>query len=105
MHARCGAEFPGAHLCHAAEYQRANPTISPPTSGAWIDASGFALRGEAELDTTIASANAGRWTARSIYENCTNWVDANATLAGTTVKPGLTTSSSCATARPLACCE
>lgn len=105
MHARCGAEFPRAHLCHAAEYQRANPTIPPPTSGAWIDASGFALRDQGSLDTSTASANAGRWTARAIYENCTNWMDASSQLAGTTVKPGLTTSASCATARPLACCE
>lgn len=105
MHARCGAEFPGAHLCHAAEYQRATPTVSPPANGAWIDASGFALRDEAALDTSTASANAGRWTGRAIYENCTNWVDASSALAGTTVKPGLVSSSSCATARPLACCD
>lgn len=105
MHARCGAEFPGAHLCHAAEYERATPMTTPPVNGAWLDASGFALRGEVSLDTSTASANAGRWTGRSIYDNCTNWIDASSSLAGTSVKPGLVTSSSCATARPLACCE
>lgn len=104
MHARCGAEFAGAHLCHVAEYQRATPTIAPPAGGAWIDASGFALRDDAELDTSTASATAGRWTGRAIYENCTNWIDANATLAGMTVQPGLASSASCAIARPLACC-
>jgi len=104
MHARCSTEFPGAHLCHAAEYQRASPATSPPASGAWIDASGFALRDGAVVESSVASANAGRWTGRAIYENCTNWVDADSSLAGYTVKPGLVSSASCANPRPLACC-
>ncbi len=105
MHGRCAAELSGSHLCHAAEYARATPVISPPASGAWIDASGFALREGGTRESSVASANAGRWTGRSIYDNCTNWVDASATLSGTVVAPGLTSSASCATARPLACCE
>jgi hypothetical protein len=105
MHARCANELPGAHLCHVAEYHRATPTTSPPTSGAWIDGSGFALRDGGEIDSSVAAVNAGRWTGRSIYDNCTNWMDANATLSGTTIAPGLTFYSSCATARPLACCD
>ena len=41
MHFACGSQFPGSHLCHAAEYSRAASTLSPPSGGAWIDYSGY----------------------------------------------------------------
>jgi hypothetical protein len=105
MHARCGSEFPGAHLCHIAEYQRAASTITPPATGAWADTSGFATPMGGEVETRVASASVGRWTGRSTYDNCENWTDAHASLAGLTIRPGMVYSSACAVARPLACCE
>ena len=105
MHARCGAEFPGAHLCHVAEYERAASTVSPPPAGAWIDASGFATPSGGEIETRVAAPGLGRWTGRHPYDNCENWTSAAGASAGFTVKPGLVTSNSCATVRPLACCE
>ena len=105
MHARCGAEFAGAHLCHAAEYGRAASTVSPPLAGAWIDPSGFATPSGGKVETRVAAPGLGRWTGRSGYDNCENWTTSAGASAGFTVKPGLVTSSSCATARPLACCE
>jgi hypothetical protein len=108
MHARCGVEFAGAHLCHVAEYERAAPTISPPTTGAWLDASGYASPSGGTIESRAASPNAGRWAGRSVYDNCANWTDAGTSpgfpSAGFTVRPGLVTSMSCAVARSLACC-
>ena len=104
MHARCGVEFTGAHLCHVAEYARATPASVPPATGAWLDASGFATPSGGDIETRVASSNAGRWAGRSAYDNCESWTAAAGTAAGFTVRPGLVTSMSCAVARPLACC-
>jgi hypothetical protein len=104
MHARCTAEFSGAHLCHAVEYERAASSIAPPAAGAWIDASGFASPSGGTVSTAVASPNAGRWAGRAIYDNCENWTTAASSDAGFTVRPGLVTGASCAVARPLACC-
>ena len=105
MHARCATEFVGAHLCHAAEYERATSVSAPPAGGAWIDASGYASPSGGTLETRVAAPGVGRWTGRSYYDNCENWTTNAAASAGFVVRPALTTSSSCATARPLACCE
>src|SRR5690606_36450919 len=39
MHAACGAQFPGAHMCHAAEYIRCASASPIPAAGAWLDPS------------------------------------------------------------------
>ena len=66
MHQRCGQAFAGSHLCHVAEYERATPTITPPATGAWLDASGFATPEGGVLETRLAAVNVGRWTARAV---------------------------------------
>ena len=108
MHASCGAEFPGSHLCHVAEYERATPTTTPPAGGAWLDASGFATAAGAPTETSLAARDLGRWTGRAALGsgiNCQNWTDADPTLDGLAVEPGGAFTRTCATPRPLACCE
>lgn len=109
MHRRCGQEFPGSHLCHIAEYNRATPTVAPPASGAWIDTSGYPTPSGGSADITAAARNFGRVTAKADYDNCDNWtataIPGAYTLEGLAVAPVHAYSVSCATARPLACCE
>jgi hypothetical protein len=105
MHARCAAEFAGAHMCHAVEYQRSAPTITPPVAGAWVDPSGFATPTGGVLETRVASSNAGRWAGWNYYYNCENWTSDLADDGGTTARPGQTGGGACNVARQLACCE
>jgi hypothetical protein len=109
MNFLCGQEFAGSHLCHIAEYNRATPTTTPPASGAWVDASGFATPSGGTEENALAAKNLGRFTAKADYENCDNWtataIPGSYTLQGLAVAPVHAYSMSCATARPLACCE
>lgn len=106
MHQRCGAQFAGSHMCFHAEYERANPTVSPPASGAWLDISGY-VRGGALVDTTIANRTAGRFTATSDW-NCRGWFSLTSGTSGTfgaAIKPSGLEAVSCASALPIACCD
>ena len=107
MHARCGQELPGSHLCHIAEYERATPHVTPPSSGAWIDNSGFATPSGGVVETALAASRLGRYTGKNDYENCDNWtatIAGGIGLEGLAVAPVHAYSMSCAAARPLACC-
>jgi hypothetical protein len=82
MHALCGTAFPGSHMCHAAEFMRANPTSLPPAgASAWMDDSG----GVQELSpgsfygNTMSGgavpglAEFGRYTGSNASSHCGNW--------------------------------
>jgi hypothetical protein len=98
MHARCAQEFTGSHLCHHAEYQRATPTVSPPASGAWIDSSSF--NSAAENDGAMPTS--GRSTSPT--GACSSWTSGNVNALGIMMTPANSTTGSCGTPRPLACC-
>ena len=66
MHAKCAAEFPGSHLCHAAEYVLSDSATTVPSIGAWIDAS---------TNTSANAENSGLpGSGRYLYGySCTTW--------------------------------
>ena len=103
MHAACGREFPSSHLCHVAEYSRATPTIAPPATGAWLDASGIVGPSGVALVDEVASSRVGRATQAG--ESCDNWTTSDASVVGLTTRPGGAFEAACSLARPLACCE
>ncbi len=109
MHALCGAQFAGSHLCHTAEYYRTQTATAPPSTGAWIDGSGYARNaGETERVTDVASLHMGRYTSKDDDANCDNW--SSTTSLGqptqgeivTTAGPG---SAPCTSTHALACCQ
>jgi hypothetical protein len=103
MHAACGREFAGSHLCHAAEYDRATSPITPPATGAWLDASGFPAPSGSGLVDNVAGSRIGRVAAYG--ESCDNWTSGDAGHVGLAVEPGGSTEIACSLVRPLACCE
>jgi hypothetical protein len=106
MHARCGAEFPGSHLCHISEYARAAPTTVPPTSGAWLDYSAHSTNlGQMSPNTTMATVDNARYLYNNIGATCSSWTSSSNTGQGLTVVPNGTSSAWCNTTLPLACCE
>ena len=98
MHRACAAEFAGSHLCHLAEYWRANPTTSPPAGGAWIDHSSF--------NDITEDMGAMPRSGRSAYPSsaCTAWTNASSVDNALTITPTGDQSQACSVARPLACC-
>jgi hypothetical protein len=109
MHALCGAQFAGSHMCHASEYGRATPATTPPTGGAWIDASGFVRNaGDTQAVTEIATGHMGRYIGQLDSLNCENWSAAtsggSATFGGVITSTGIT-SVACTTSHPVSCCQ
>lgn len=98
MHRACASEFSGSHLCHLAEYWRANPTTTPPAGGAWLDYSSF--------NDITEDMGAMPRSGRSTYPSsaCTAWTNASAVDNALTITPGGDQSQACSVARPLACC-
>jgi hypothetical protein len=98
MHALCKANYPGSHLCHAAEYVRADSSASIPASGAWLDLSSDINGGGALYG---ASPLFGRYTSGA----CTNWTSTASGISGYLVaSDGSIASAPCNTVRPAACC-
>jgi hypothetical protein len=98
MHALCDANFSGAHLCHVAEYLRADSGAAIPASGAWIDSSMNASGG-----TTVSGASPvfGRFTGGV----CSSWTSSSASGNGYIVgADGAIASVACSVAHPAACC-
>ncbi len=109
MHARCGTQFPGSHLCHAAEYYRTQSGTSVPATGAWIDPSGFVqANASVQVTTEVAPARSGRYGDALDQGNCDNWTvtaaDGGPTFGDTVTTTGVT-EIVCTTALPLACCQ
>jgi hypothetical protein len=109
MHSLCGAAFPSSHMCHVAEYYRAEPTAAPPASGAWLDYSGFPLNSAgAQVTSAIADIHSGRYAGQLPFGNCDNWsasTDGGNTTSGLTITSSGATTAVCTTTHPVACCE
>lgn len=102
MHAVCAAAFVGSHLCHAAEFIRANPAAAAPSDGAWLDISSD-LKGN-----LISSGMPAAGRAPSPGYSCYDWTsDASTTYGSTaTVAGGINGGgNACDKARALACCR
>ena len=109
MHAKCAAEFPGAHLCHVSEYQLAGSATTVPASGAWIDPS-VDVNGDFTLDSSTSfgrearSSTCSAWTTDSSTSFTTTYMQPNGRVvtasSGTLPKPP-----GCETPRALACCN
>lgn len=111
MHSMCAAEFTDSHLCHVSEYHLANSSTPVPVGGAWLDISAAAAgTGGMSYFTTysLASPDAGRYTATSTIDNCMNWTNNLSYTEGLVIRTEGPSNSnadaSCDVARPLACC-
>jgi hypothetical protein len=111
MHARCAAEFAGAHLCHYAEYQLAASAATVPADGAWLDlscieqtAGGTVESGRLGCGDQLGSPDSGRYIDTSQGGNCSNWTSAAQFVKGGIINIASETSAYCEVARPLACC-
>ena len=98
MHAQCSSEFPGAHMCHVAEYLRANAISPIPASGAWMDGS-IDLHGSSVYGGV---PGAGRRTNFS----CSSWNSTTPGASGTMIRADslFDAYGDCAVPRPIACC-
>jgi hypothetical protein len=109
MHARCGAQFPGSHLCHSSEYYRTQNTITPPAGGAWLDLSGTLHSwGDPTTGGVEASVRSSRYLG-SDTDNCLGWTTASPGTGNPYqgMIAGLDGQSLayCNTSHPLACCK
>jgi hypothetical protein len=100
MHARCAAEFPGSHMCHAAEWIRAQVATPPPNAGAWLDPSSIdgsttVIAGTPEAGRHLFSYDCTDWTSSSV-NSYGYWIDTNG---------GISNNGSCATVHSIACCQ
>jgi hypothetical protein len=99
LHAACAAEFPGSHLCHAAEWVRASSATTIPTGGAWIDPS----TSDGKTDHNAGMPGSGRYLYGA---DCQDYTSASATMLGTTISvAGSIVSGYCNAARVVACCQ
>ncbi len=109
MHALCGAQYAGSHLCHLAEYERAQVTTTPPSAGAWIDASGYMQStGGGTVENDVATSHIGRFAGLLDFHNCDNWTAASSgstTTFGDVVTPTGWNEAACTTQHALACCQ
>ena len=99
MHSMCATAFTGAHMCHAAEYLRANSGATVPTGGAWIDSS--SISGSTTANTGITDS------ARYIGgASCSSWNNSGGGDYGTIVSEvaHIDVFGDCSRARPVACC-
>ncbi|EYF04873.1 Phage tail fiber protein [Chondromyces apiculatus DSM 436] len=100
VHALCGAQFPGAHMCHAAEYLRATSVTPVPAEGAWVDSSA--------TQTGAHSLEGGPGFGRNTYDTCQNYTlgTNNGSQYGTWVQPNgsVTATGTCGIVRRVACC-
>jgi hypothetical protein len=99
MHALCATAFTGAHMCHASEYLRANPTGAAPSGGAWLDSSTLSGSSTANSGMTDSARFQGAY-------NCSNWNNTGGGDYGTNVTElgSIDVNGDCSTARPVACC-
>jgi hypothetical protein len=107
MHAMCGAQFAGSHLCHVAEYGLANGASPVPANGAWVDTSGYTGANSTYGDYDVATPSAGRYVYTSTG-NCSAWTALVDTYSqnetGMTISATGPKSQVCNVPRALACC-
>ena len=100
-HAACGAEFSGAHLCHASEYLLSRSATNVPAAGAWLDASAT------ETDSSLVLQGSTTYGRNTSY-SCQSFTTTSNSFSGTYLQPsGAVTWNSgvCNLVRPLACCN
>ncbi|EYF04875.1 Phage tail fiber protein [Chondromyces apiculatus DSM 436] len=100
VHAICNTAFPGAHLCHAAEYLRTVSATPVPASGAWLDAS-VVHAGTMSLE---GLPSAGRETDYSCDSFTSTVNDEDAAWVQQNGEVTWASTGGCAVARPVACC-
>ena len=93
-HAKCNAQFPGAHLCTYREYQWTGSPTAVPAGGAWVD------------DYWYGSGYNTFPRDRDSSYTCSNWTVNSASYGNFVDVTGLYnyTATACATPRPLSCC-
>ncbi|MBA3452697.1 MAG: hypothetical protein H0T42_06380 [Deltaproteobacteria bacterium] len=103
MNQVCGAEFPGSHLCHKAEYERASPNVTPPAAGVWIESSAYLrTQGDSYPENNIATAEMGRYTGATQL-NCSAWTQS--TTLGYRLSVNGLSQGQCTASHALACCD
>jgi hypothetical protein len=96
----CEDEFPGAHVCHASEYNRADSTLLIPAGGAWIESS-------MDLLGAWSEGGVGAY-GRNPINSCNHWTHgASGTYPGTLLQANgaIGTSYTCNVLRPIVCCD
>jgi hypothetical protein len=98
-HAACALDFPGSHVCHASEYNRAESTLLIPAGGAWLEASMDLLGDWSSGGVPSYGRNTGT--------SCNHWTHAAGSYPGTLLSESgsIGTSYTCNVARPIVCCE
>lgn len=98
-HAKCAAEFDGAHLCTDREYEVVGSSLPIPAGGAWIDFARY-------ISSSSPSATP---RDRERDYSCGNWKVTTGAYSGALDVNGdylrSTTSTACSTLRSLACCR
>ena len=89
--ATCRVDFPSSFLCSYGDYNRAEPGIGAPVSGAWVDNERDSFGRRA---TSPCNNGLGSWT----YTGTVDTADVITTT-------GSATSSACSAVKPLACCQ
>jgi hypothetical protein len=103
MNQVCGAQFAGSHMCHIAEYNRANSAVTPPAAGVWIDSSAYLrTQGDSFSENYAATAEMGRYTAPNTL-NCVAWTQTNS--SGYSYSANGLSQVQCTTSHALACCD
>jgi hypothetical protein len=88
--AKCAAEFSGSYFCSQADHDLANPTVSAPSTGAWIDS----YRDSSNLRRISSCSPGGRgWTLSTGATGLLVRSDGSYTMAP------------CSDVKPLACCR
>ena len=99
MHALCAAAFTGAHMCHAAEFVRANSAAAVPSDGAWIDSSTVSSTAVANSGVTDSARYLGAYS-------CSSWNNSGGGDYGTYVNQlgAVDVYGDCSKGRAVSCC-
>lgn len=109
MHAACAAQFTGSHMCHIAEYLRADSASTVPATGAWLDPS-------IDENGEVATGGSPRFGRETSSYTCNGWTintqnPGSASYLGTDGAAHLESSNTfpnppgCSAHRPIACCK
>jgi hypothetical protein len=92
VNAKCAAEFPGSVFCTVSDFDKANPLVLPPASGAWIDSNRAASGARTQNSCSVGGVS---WTLGTTGDTGTN-------LTSFGVPAGQLP---CNQIKPVACCQ
>jgi hypothetical protein len=92
---KCDAEYAGAFLCTSSDYYRSEPTVVPPSSGAWVDYDRDAQGNRSSGACFKSGTTFGPWT-ESTNVDYAAFINASGYV---------TNGHNCDQVKPLACCE